>query len=279
MELTILVWNVLYGFRDESTKKLDLVRRSLAKEVIQIYKPDLFAVIEANEKDSCVYRNYFDFCASSEVSWLGDEGDVWGTSVMSAIPFKETGEFVFPLGQNCDRFHTRKALRVQLDIKSKLVTIDALHPDPHFSPQGRIRGIDAMIDGFELENHLILGDLNCYSYLDDYSQIKEELIRCYRQSKRITLSNYTPETVTDMYLEALFAKHLRSRGYRDAFENFERYPTIPTKLVNGSPKAPVKIDHVFVSENINVTHAEVIRNFHAAEYASDHRAILVKIKI
>jgi len=292
MDLRLLVWNVGFGFRNERTKEFEENRLRLARSLVSEVNPDVFVIVEANGTTLQAYKEWFNYRNGAQVSWLGDKNkNKWGIVTLSKQEIDHSEERIFPAQQNREDKNKRKALRTNILVGNTSVTIDAIHPDPYTDVSKKIQGIDEMIDGSTLENHLIVGDGNCTSYLDsdelkklnpaEFKSLRDKHIKYFSGRPLVMDSGRTGEEITDIFLAAEFMRHLKSRGYCDVFERFKRYPTIPTLSANPNPETEAKLDHIIAHQTIPVLHAEVLRSTSVedpAEGASDHRPVFAKLR-
>ena len=286
MDVKFLIWNLKYGFGDEehSSSRVQKERIDLAKNLVSYVSPNIFVAVEANNWDLRRYDKLFGFPYESHTSWEGHTGDNWGSAILSQLPITSSEQLLFDDGLNYEKDEQRrKYIRAIIPINGVTLTLDAIHPHPYTFTDAVLTTLETIVKTAN-PPHVIAGDLNWISKKDVGIYTPEErafaeyfstrpLARIYGKSPRDS-----GRIVAKKLLEAKETNLLIELGMKDAFEGFEHSPTVPTKLANNSSKSNVKLDHAFVSANIQVIDAKVLKDTQESEYASDHRPILVILR-
>jgi len=197
------------------------------------------------------YKELFDFPHSAFGQYYG----YWGNCVLSKYPILETK--TFPLGE-------RTALRSVISVDNKPVTIDTIHYQLSFTEDEKIKAIKPLLES-KKGPYILTGDFNSLSDEDNYD--RQKLVTGLKGY----LKDKTDEEV-DRMMERKFIPYLRSSGLHDAFEPSKRTYTLPTDLQNKDKSYAMRLDYFFVSPEIKVKDAYVIKNA-LTEKASDHYPI------
>lgn len=259
-----MTYNILYGFHDIESGDFEPERLTRAQRVVKRERPDLLVLVEAcfaipnHTGIRMDYKKLFGYPYGYFAPW-GEKG--WGNMVLSRYPI--SGKRI-PLSN-------RTALRAIVHIKKLSLHIDVFHPHPDISERGKIRAIIPLLRTKPIP-YVLTGDLNAISDEDHYD--RRRLIAGFRR-----FAGRKAEKMVGNLWERKLIPFVKSSGLRDAFfdKRFRTF-TMPSDLINHHKESAIRIDHCFVSPDIEVEKAYVVKN-QDTEYASDHYPICVVIKM
>jgi endonuclease/exonuclease/phosphatase family metal-dependent hydrolase len=272
MRLTLMTYNLLYGSHERDGGSL--VRReeraAAAREVILAEAPDVLGLTEAVfiARDGAPIRD--DFAAHlgmPHVRAAGFPGE-WANCVVSRHPIAHAERI--PLGAT-EEGAPISALRAVIDCGDRRLHVDVCHPSPKVLESERAAAFAPLVESAG-RPYVLMGDFNALSDEDPYDPAV--LVA--------ELAGNVPEPLalaTRMMDRQLIAA-LRARGLRDAMPVTARRHTLPTRLSrpHATQGARLRIDYVFVSEEIGVERAGVVWS-EEADRASDHYPVVAILTI
>ncbi|MEZ4240865.1 MAG: endonuclease/exonuclease/phosphatase family protein [Myxococcota bacterium] len=267
--IRLVSYNLLEGLRTVPTTPasdvhpFDEERVVAARRVVDDLSPD---VLVLNEALYCLRHagRRVDYAAlfgyPHQVCAL--YGDAWGNAVLSRFPVVRHEEM---------RIHNRGGVMADLDTPDGPLAVGSYHPHP-----GRYPGHKALdfvrLLGQREGPRLVAGDMNAVSPADDPD--RDALVRAFSRFDQ------DPAGTVDRFLDsgrAVFGA-LENLGLRDAMPDAARRYTIPTDLLSTDKGSGIRIDHVLVSDEIEVLDGGVARN-PETERASDHYPVWIDLRL
>lgn len=268
MELTIMSYNIERGFHNKE-HQLEEHRLHAAQRLVQRIKPDVLALTEASyggSNSQGIHMNYaslFDFQYGKFGSYpffglnRSDEG---GNCLLSRFPMQAK---TILLGY-------KSAVRASIPLEEKVLTVDVVHPSPTVSDDEKIAALFPLLYQ-RPEPYIITGDFNTVHPEEKYDW--EQL--------RLDIASYNPkkvELIIDNWKKAKLVSWILQSGLKDAFPLEARKSTVPTNYPYGTFRSGVRMDFIFISPDITVEDAYVIKTADA-EIASDHYPVVGRFKV
>lgn len=186
----------------------------------------------------------------------------WGNAILARHPIVARSEM---------RIHNRGGVRATLDVAGDRVTVACYHPHPGRRPARKaidFRRLLAPMRG----PRVVCGDFNAVSP-DDTVDVAA-LVDGFRRFSA------EPEAAVARFVEsgrAVFAM-LASHGLRDAMPAEQRRYTMPTNLLTTHKTSAMRLDHIFVSDEIEVVDARVVQT-ELTEFISDHHPVVADLAV
>ncbi|MBA3546428.1 MAG: endonuclease/exonuclease/phosphatase family protein [Nannocystis sp.] len=272
MRLKVMTYNVLFGFHERIDKTLvyQEQRAHAVRAVVRAEAPDVVALTEGAY---CGYGGRVvrhDFAAMFDlphVACVGFEGE-WTNVLASRFPILHAERL--PLGSNSSGIRT-SALRATLDCEGREVNIDIVHPSPRVAEAERLEAFAPLLATVR-PPYILLGDFNALSDEDDYTAA----------TLRAQMLDHVdePEAIVAHMLDRKLIAGVRATGLVDTLAPQHRTHTIPTRLARGhaTQGARIRIDYIFVSQDVRVVHAEVVQRPPTDE-ASDHYPVVATLEL
>lgn len=263
MSFTVLSYNIERGFHSRN-HHLEEERLHAAQRVVHEVKPDILALTEAcyggpNAQGLVMdYQQLFGFAygAFAGYSNFGSrKGDEGGNCLLSRLPMES----------EAISLAYKSAVRGRVKLEDKILTIDVVHPSYSIDDAEKIRTLAPLL-AMRKEPYILTGDFNTVHPEDtyDWDALLHELQQFNPEKAEQVIKNWQhPELIP----------WLLSLGLRDAFPPEKRMSTVPTLHAYGEPRTGVRMDFFFVSPEIRVIDAYVLKNSDT-EIASDHYPIV-----
>ncbi|MEM6931713.1 MAG: endonuclease/exonuclease/phosphatase family protein [Myxococcota bacterium] len=267
--LRLVCYNLLEGLRPVATRTqplhvperrlLDRARAAAAISVVEALNPDLLVLNEAlfcrqyqgREVD---YASLFGFPYSVSALYDG----AWGNAILSRLPLGDPEEM---------RIYNRGGLIAQVDTGRGPLTVASYHPHPARWPGNKALDFVRLL-GHREGPRVLAGDLNCLHPAD----------RPDRDALVAAFARFTdePAEAVDRFIDSgtMVFGALDRLGLRDGVPLAGRRFTIPTDLLNVDKGSAMRIDHVLVSDEIEIVGGEVVHGG-ATDLASDHYPVAV----
>jgi len=261
MKIRIMTYNILHGFHSNE-HVLDKARLMHAKKAVKELNPDILVLCEACYGGYNNTRIYMDYprIFGYEHGFFGFWGDhEWGSYILSR----------YPMDARVFKLIDRTAITSEIRIGRKKLYLDAYHPSPNVGENVRAESIRPLLKA-KRTPYIITGDFNAVSDHDKYD--KKAIIDAFAE-----LENHDPEKKAEELLSPMMIPLLRRYGLRDAMPKMNRTYTIPTDYASIKKKSGIRIDHCFVSKDIDVLSGLVPKNKHT-NFASDHYPIVFDIE-
>jgi len=267
--LRLVSYNLLEGLRPVDTRTrprreperraLDRDRARAALEVVRRLDPDVLVLNEAlfcraHDGREVDYGGLFGFPHQACALYDG----AWGNAILSRRPIVDQREM---------RIHNRGGLAAELDVGDGRLTVASYHPHPGRWPGNRTLDFVRLLADLE-GPRILAGDLNCINPADQPD--RASLVAAFERFSD------EPAEAVDRFIDAgamVFAA-LERQGLRDAMPARSRRYTIPTDLLDVDKRSGMRIDHVLVSEEIEIVDAEVVHG-EPADRASDHYPVRI----
>jgi endonuclease/exonuclease/phosphatase family metal-dependent hydrolase len=273
--LRLVCYNLLEGLRPVGAgpggadpggverRQHDRQRLDAARAVIVALAPDILVLNEAlycveHGGTSVDYGSLFGFPHQACALYDG----AWGNAILSRWPVTEQDQM---------RIYNRGGLIARIESPDGPLTVASYHPHPGRFPGNKAADFVRLI-GDRTGPRVLCGDLNCISPEDPVD--RERLIEGFRRFSP------EPEATVDQFLDsgrAVFAALARV-GLRDAVPPRGRRHTIPTDLIDTDKRSAMRIDHVLVSDEVEVLGGEVVHT-PDTERASDHHPVRVDLAL
>lgn len=261
MQLKVMTYNVMYGFRGNEDLKLERKRLQLAKKAIKKENPDILLLCEAGfcaENNTGIFFDYKKHFGYEHAVAVPQKNRL-GLILLSKYPIAWSMPFTGPQGS---------AIHTIIECKQPIEVI-GLYPWFDLPDERKIEWMKLLLDNID-PPAIIMGDLNALSHKDKHD--KEVMLGAF---KKFAGAEY--EILVETLLEKKLLPHLEERGYKDALEKDSR-PTIPTELDDPVKDSPLRLDYILVTPDIEVKSAKLVKN-KDTDYASDHYPITATLKI
>ena len=263
MVFTVMSYNIERGFHSRG-HILEDARLQAAQRVVKQINPDILALTEAcyggiNSQGFVMdYKEIFDFAYAKFGGYpkfgprKGDEG---GNCLLSQ----------FPMQAEAIHLAYKGAVRGQIRLEDKLLTIDVVHPSYSVDDKEKISTLRPLITGHQ-KPYLLTGDFNTVHPEDkyDWSRLVQELM------------SFNPEkakSIVENWCNAELVSWILKQGLEDAFSLEARESTVPTPYACENDTSGVRMDFFFKSPCLTVKEAYVVKN-EDTEVASDHYPIV-----
>jgi exodeoxyribonuclease-3 len=262
--MKIMTYNILHGGIDSDGSRIEHIIDTIKKE-----KPDFVAIQEAHNFDK--NENELLKRVSNEtklpyyaLSHGALEDDLKRAHVVSLSRYPLQEEYLFP-----DSTFKHAALSVVIDSPLGKLSICNIHLHAH-SGDERVRAGDERVREAEVvlsyqskySNHIILGDFNSLSRLDNHGDLSAHEFTWY------DLARFEATDIFNMsHIDAVVHINVDDRS---------THPTIG--VTHRISKTPIRIDYVFLTPSLSthIKNAKIIKT-PTAEKASDHYPVVVTL--
>ncbi len=269
MDLKVMNYNILHGFHQiVHPFALEAHRLRAAQDAITAENPNILVLTEAcyGNPNKLGHRLQYEKLFNYPFYFYGPWGEhEWGNCILSK----------YPITAECVKLPDtdRTAIKSKITIGTKYIHLDVIHPQPEQSGTEKIASITSLLEQKKVP-YIITGDFNSLSDEDDFD--RERLIAGF---KLFAGSNYVKTVDSMLAARDIVIPGIKSYGLRDAFEKKEnRVYTIPTDMCNLNKDSAMRIDHCFISPDIQSIDAYVVKN-KFTEIASDHYPICMILRI
>lgn len=275
MELKILQYNVREGFRNtKAPYSLEKERLVAAKKLVKKEKPDILVLNESYFNQAYLgegvddlvidYAKEFGFKHVINVRCEQGLNPYSGSTLLSKFPIVETVDKT----NNEIVFFSNKVL-----IGKTIINLDVVHLQviPLVSAKKQAELLKQRIPKIK-KNHLVTGDFNSLSPLDNYDE------KALYNNHQV-FSKKGKSTVTEL-LKRTAIKEMLKKGFIDTYKevNKEFNYTIPTDLLSKNKTTGIRIDYLFSSKEFKVKSSEIIKN-KITEMASDHYPTITYLEL
>jgi len=275
-KLKVMEYNILQGFHTKSNPAmLEHERLVAARKLVLSEEPDILVLIEACADNISKHGINIDYSKEFNLPhhFHGHKpnGSHHGISILSKYPFIEKEDY---------SIKDMQFVRISVKLNNKLVRIDALHPHPDLNDKQKARFFKGVIRD-STENTILIGDFNSLSRTDKHD--RENLIKKVKSFPQFKdKEEKIVEEVVDDHLTFEAMDIIEKSNFMDTYRQIHKKGingfTIPTNLSDKDKSAASRIDFIFVSKNINIIDANIIKN-NLAEIASDHYPIYAVLEI
>ena len=268
MIFTIMSYNIERGFHSHD-HLLEKHRLQAAQRAVTQVKPDLLALTEAcygGPNSQGIIMNYQQLFQFAYGKWGGyqffgkERSDYGGNCLLSK----------FPLEAEVINFSHKGAVRGRVDLGTKILTIDVVHPSYSIGDSMKISELSTLV-GSRNEPYILTGDFNTLHPDDiyDYDELSKEFADFDQQKVKWLFDNWKKAECISWILQ---------QGLQDSFPPESRQSTVPTVYAYGRKQKGVRIDFTFHTPDLKVKEAYVLKN-DDTEIASDHYPIVAKFEI
>ena len=263
MRFTIITYNVERGFHSRR-HKLNAGRLAAAQKAVRMVNPDILALTEScyggknSQKITMNYQEIFGFPYGKFGGYpcfgprKGNEG---GNCLLSK----------YPMEAEVIKLASKGAVRGRITLEDTVLTIDVVHPSCSMDDLKKIQTLEPLILK-RARPYMMTGDLNTVHPDDhhDWGRLRDELMEF---DKKMAYN------IISCWQQAVLVRWLLGIGLSDAFPESRRESTVPTPYAFNEPRAGVRMDFFFVSPEIKVIDAYVLKDKNTAK-ASDHYPIV-----
>jgi endonuclease/exonuclease/phosphatase family metal-dependent hydrolase len=267
-----MTYNLLYGFHEREGDALVYrdERARAAAEVVRAAAPDLLALTEAvyvGPGGRVVRHDFAALFGLPHVACRGFDGE-WASALASRFPISRVERL--PLGRHPGGAPP-SALRTTVDCAGRALHVDVVHPSPHVTEAERVEAFAPLLAS-RATPYLLAGDLNALSDEDEYDAAALAAQMVGRVPE--------PQALAARMLDRQLVASVRAHDLVDAMPAARRGHTLPTRLPrpHDTQGAELRIDYLFVSRDVRVLDAEVIRRAPADE-ASDHYPVVATLEL
>lgn len=268
MKLTLMSYNIERGFHTLD-HILDKDRLHAAQRAVKRVQPDVLALTEAcygGKNSQGIRMNYqaiFNFPHGqfggypTFGSWRGDEG---GNCLLSRLPMQARAVQLAYKG----------AVHAQIPLDEKVLTIDVVHPSYSVSDEEKLKTLSPLLST-RTHPYVITGDFNTVHPDEEYDW----------ETITNALMDFNPDkahATIEIWKRAQLVKHFFGIGLIDAFPESARESTVPSWYVYQERREGVRMDFAFVSPDIDVIDAYVLKN-EDTDVASDHYPIVTVLNV
>jgi endonuclease/exonuclease/phosphatase family metal-dependent hydrolase len=276
MQLTVLTYNVLYAFHERQGHEM-IAREERAhavREVVRAVAPDIVGLTEAaycGLNGRILRPDYREMFGLEHVFTAGYEGE-WANCLVSRYPILHAERL--PLGRGegrSDGATLVSAIRTTVDVAGCPLHIDVVHPSPKITEAERVEAMLPLLRTAR-RPYLLMGDFNALSDEDPYDHAT--LVH------QLTGNVEQPEMLARRMLDRQLIAAVRAAGLIDTLAPSCRAHTLPTRLSRpgATQGAEIRIDYIFVSEELRVLRAEIGKS-EAADRGSDHYPVLAVLEL
>ena len=252
-------YNIWQGFHSKD-HKLQPERLAAAQRIIAKENPDILVLIEAcygckNQTGSQMdYATLFKYPYGFQVGYITFSGalKIGGNCVLSKHEFSA----------NPVSLSNKTAIRATIPLAERVLHLDVVHPSARIPDQEKLEAIKPLLSVIN-PPYLITGDFNALSPEDTYD--KDALER--------ELKDYSVHIDVEEWMKGRLIQGILDLGLKDAFSLSKRQSTVPTKAEHNKNKTGSRIDYFFITPDVRVITAEVIKT-PDTEIASDHYPIV-----
>jgi len=275
-KLKIMEYNILQGFHTKSNPAiLEHERLEASKKIILSEEPDILVLIEACADNISKHGIKIDYSKEFNLPYHfhghKPNGSHHGISILSKYPFIEKEDY---------SIKDMQFVRISVKLNNKVIRIDALHPHPDLNDKQKARFFKGVIRD-STDNTILIGDFNSLSRADKHN--REKLIE-----KVISLPEFKykdrkfVEELVDNHLTFEAMDIIEKSNFVDTYRQIHKKSingfTMPTDLLDKNKSAASRIDFIFVSKDIKIIDANIIKN-EFTEIASDHHPIYAVLEI
>jgi len=258
-----MTYNIERGFHSKD-HVLERERLEAVQEVVKEVNPEVLSLVEAwygGDNSKGIFMDYkklfgFPYCCFGPFLEVGHKKeDVGGNCLLSKISMDAKP---FSLAY-------KGAVRGEFELEDRLLMVDVVHPSYSVSDVEKINTLSPLISTRK-SPYIVTGDFNTLYPGEEYDwdELTKDLTR---------FDSKLGEQIIENWKKADLVSWLMRLGLRDAFPVERRESTLPTSYVHSTPRTGVRMDFFFVSENVKVIDAYVLKNRHT-EIASDHYPII-----
>ncbi len=256
-------YNIERGFHSRN-HLLERERLEAAQRAVQVIKPDILALTEAcygGPNSQRVFMDYQHLFGFPYVKFGGYPifgprgGDEGGNCLLSR----------FPMNAEAVPLAYKGAVRGQIILDNRILTIDVVHPSYSIDDLEKITTLEPLLSTRD-NPYILTGDFNTTHPDDRYDW--QQLIGEMKES-----NPEKAEQVIANWRRADFVSWLLKLSLRDSFPIERRESTVPTSCTYGHSRMGVRIDFFFISSDIEVIDSYVLKN-QDTEIASDHYPIV-----
>ena len=244
-------------------------RLQAAQRAVQRIRPDILAITEAcyggpnSHGITMDYGKIFGFTYSKFAGYSNfgpRKGDEGGNFLLSRLPMQA----------EAIRLAYKSSVRGIIEINNKHLMIDVVHPSHSVADEEKILTLNPLLSTRQ-EPYLITGDFNTVNPEDNHNWrlIAEELAISNPERAEWLVKNWRQPKLVPWLIKM---------GLVDAFPVDNRESTVPTQYAHPGSKAGVRMDFFFVSRDIKVNRAYVLKD-KDTQIASDHYPIVAVIEI
>ena len=264
MLVKLLTYNIRHGFHSRDhilqRKRLEAAQRVIASE-----NPDIAALTEACYGSLNSQGITMDYMALFKFRY----GFFGGYPVYGRMKGYEGGNVLLsqhPMKAEVVPLINKSAIRAAISLDDNLLNVDVVHPSQAIDDRKKFEALQPLL-ARRPSPYILTGDFNALSPEDIYD--KEQLLEEFQE-----FMGDTAETVIAELLKSRMIDQILTHGLRDAFEDKKKKDsTVPTRSKYGKSISGMRIDYFFVSNDLKVENAYVLKN-EDAEVASDHYPIV-----
>lgn len=275
-KLKIMEYNILQGFHTKSNPAiLESERLTAARKIILSEEPDILVLVEACADNISKHGINIDYSKEFNLPYHfhghKPNGSHHGISILSRWPLIEKEDY---------SIKDMEFVRIEIALNNKIIRIDALHPHPDLNDKQKARFFKGVIRDSK-NNTILVGDFNSLSSRDKHN--RENLIKKFKSFPEFKdKEERDVEDLVDNRLTFEAMDIIEKSNFIDTYRQVHKKDkcsfTIPTNLHDIDKSAASRIDFIFVSKNINIIDANIIKN-DLAEKASDHYPIYAILEI
>jgi endonuclease/exonuclease/phosphatase family metal-dependent hydrolase len=261
----LLQFNILEGLYLPGGEVPDVERVAAARQLVAAVNPDILVLNEALyvEPGRGRLTDYPGMFGLEHM--VGHQYDLaWGNAIVSRFPISEVTSHAF---------YRRSSLVATLATPEGELRLATYHPHPGRRSFMRATDFETTLSALGTGRPAIIsGDFNAVMPRDNPD--RAALIEGFR---RFTLPDEV-EAAVDRFIVSggAIAEVLGRHGFRDLVD--DRAHTIPSDFLSLDKGSAMRIDHVFGNDGIRNSNGIVVRHAQA-EWASDHRPVLVDFRI
>ena len=273
----LMSWNILEGLflpatGQDQTRVSDARRLEAALALAGRMAPDILVLNEALHCEEAFgqhrdYARLFGYAFQAARLYDG----AWGNAVLSRWPILEVREATI---HRRGSLQNRGMLAVLVGFPEGALWVATYHPHPHRRPHKRAEDFEDFLTALG-RPLLLCGDLNAISPEDGVDA--ERLIRAFEAFQTPSDARRSVER----FIEAgriAFGEVFPALGLRDAVAPSDRGHTIPTPMLNPDLSSAMRIDHILVSDGIDVSAAGPVRG-PESDIASDHYPLFADFRL